>query len=53
MSKKGKHGVRNPKKAKPNPYDKRNKKGRKRGWEEDREYDNARWTRNRTEDDLD
>ena len=47
MSKKGKHGVRNPKKAKPNPYDKRNKK-RKHGWDET-ENEGRSWTRNKEE----
>ena len=46
MSKKGKHGVRNPKRTKPNPYAKRRNRG---GWgnepRED-EWRNERWTRN-------
>ena len=37
MSKKGKHGVRNPKRTKPNPYAKRRGK---RGWGRDPREDN-------------
>ena len=50
MSKKGKHGVRNPKKSKPNPYAKRRNRG---GWGRDPREDDQDWSRNGTRDDYD
>lgn len=50
MSKKGKHGVRNPKKSKPNPYAKRRNRG---GWgnePRDDEWQGDRWSRTDHED---
>lgn len=53
MSKKGKHGVRNPKKSKPNPYAKRRNRG---GWgnepREDEWQQGNRWSRNGDYDDT-